>query len=143
MRVYTDGSCRNTVGGWAWWNEETGDYASGAITPTTNQRMELYAALDAVDSHLDAKDLVIVSDSAYLVNCFRDKWYEKWEKRKWRGHEGRTIANADIWKPLIALVKENGRVQFEWVKGHNGDYGNEMADRLAQEACLKAALAHS
>ena len=142
MRVYTDGSCRMNVGGWGWYNMTTKEFSSGAVQPTTNQRMELYAALDAVDTFLDDPHLVIVSDSAYLVNCFKDKWYENWEKHDWKGHAGRPVANSDIWKPLLALVRENGNVRFEWVKGHSGNLGNEIADRLAQEARTTASLIH-
>lgn len=142
MRVYTDGSCRRQVGGWAWVNMLTAEQASGSFQPTTNQRMELYAALDAVDTYLDDPHLVIVSDSAYLVNCFNDKWYEKWRMYGWKGHTGRPVANTDIWRPLIALVEENGNVRFEKVKGHSNDPGNDIADRLAQEACINATLIH-
>lgn len=119
-----------------------GEFNSGSMQPTTNQRMELYAALDAVDTFLDDPHLVIVSDSAYLVNCFRDKWYENWEKYAWTGHAGKPVANTDIWRALLALVRENGNVRFEWVKGHSGDEGNDRADQLAQEACYKATLLH-
>lgn len=138
MRIYTDGSCRKQVGGWGWWNENTHESDHGFSRGTTNQRMELQAALEAIDSHLDAKEIVIISDSAYLVNCFKQKWYEHWEKNKWRGNSGKPIANRDIWEKLFALVREHGNVQFVWVKAHNGDHGNEKADRLAYEASAKA-----
>lgn len=140
MRVYTDGSCSDRLGGWAWWNETTGESSSGAVRDTTNQRMELYAALDAVDTFLDDPHLVIISDSAYLVNCFRDKWYEKWDRNNWVGQRGNPVANADIWRPLLALVAENGNVRFEWVKGHSGDVGNDKVDQLAQEARIRASI---
>lgn len=139
MRVYTDGSCRRTSGGWAWYNMTTEENDSGFSHGTTNQRMELTAALEAIDAFLDDPHLVIVSDSAYLVNCFNDKWYEAWERNHWRKRDGEKVSNSDIWKRLLALVRENGNVRFEWVKSHNGDPGNEMADQLAQ-ACSLIAL---
>jgi ribonuclease HI len=136
--VYTDGSCRMNVGGWAWWNDGTKESDSGFSHGTTNQRMELQAALEAVDSHLDDKHLVILSDSQYVVNCFKQKWYVNWEKNNWVGYQGKPIANADIWQKLLALVRENGNVEFKWVKAHNGNPGNEMADGLAYRACSNA-----
>lgn len=138
MMVYTDGSCRMNVGGWAWWNDGTKESDSGFSHGTTNQRMELQAALEAVDSHLDDKHLVILSDSQYVVNCFNQKWYVNWEKNNWVGFKGNPIANADIWKKLLNLVRENGNVKFIWVKAHNGNPGNEMADGLAYRACSNA-----
>jgi ribonuclease HI len=138
MKIYTDGSCSGVIGGWAWVNQMTGESASGAMQPTTNQRMELYAALDAVDTFLDDPHLVIISDSKYLVRCFNDKWYEKWVAFGWRTRTGEHVANQDIWKPLLALVQENGNVRFEWIKGHSGDVWNDWADQLAQDARIKA-----
>lgn len=131
MRVYTDGSCRMGIGGWAWWNQDTGESESGVESPSTNQRMELYAALDAIDTYLDDRYLVIISDSAYLVNCFIDGWWVKWRANGWRNRDGKPIENQDIWEPLINLVEHHGTVQFEKVKGHSGVPGNERADALA------------
>lgn len=136
MRVYTDGSCSRSDGGWGWWNETLNESDSGFSHGTTNQRMELQAALEAIDTYLDDPHLVIISDSAYLVNCFRDGWWEKWERNNWVGVGGKPVANRDIWQKLIALVKANGNVRFEWTKAHAGDIGNEKADQLANEARL-------
>lgn len=138
MYVYTDGSCRMTVGGWAWWNEWTEESESGVEVPSTNQRMELYAALDAVDHHLDDPELVIVSDSAYLVNCMNDEWHLAWEARNWHTAKGSKVANQDIWRPLLGLCDSHGSVKFQWVKGHSGDPGNDMADKLATYASALA-----
>ena len=68
MRVYTDGGCKESVGGWGWWNSMNKESAFGSAYPTTNQRMELTAAHEAIDHYLDEPRLVIVSDSRYLVN---------------------------------------------------------------------------
>lgn len=108
-----------------------GAWASGAEDPSTNQRMEVQAALHAVTS-LDGP-LEIYSDSTYVVNCFRDEWWVGWERRGWRNSQKKPVANQDLWKPLIAAVK--GRdVSFHWVKGHSGDEWNDIADELAVEA---------
>lgn len=130
-RVYTDGGHRSGIGGWGWWNESTQEYDYGSTTRTTSQRMELTAALEALDHHLDVEDLVIVSDSAYLVNTMNEEWYKKWEQNRWRNVRGEPIANVDLWKGIIKFVQENPRIQFEKVKGHSGDIGNEHADELA------------
>jgi len=130
--VYTDGACRGNPGpgGWAWVIPD-GAWASGAEDPSTNQRMELQAVLHAV-THLHGP-IEIVSDSTYVVNCFRDKWWVGWERRGWRNSQKADVANQDLWKPLIAAYKESD-VTFTWVKGHAGNRWNDEADRLAVEA---------
>lgn len=138
MRVYTDGGCRKTVGGWAWYNEDTLEYESGVEVPSTNQRMELLAALDALDHHLDDEELCIVSDSQYLVNCFKNRWFERWERNGWRNNKGFPIENQDLWRALIGLYKAHGSVEFEWVRGHAGIFGNEKADQLCTSVILLA-----
>ena len=131
-RVYTDGACSGNPGpgGWAWIVPD-GPFAAGAADPTTNQRMELTAALEAVRFH--EGPLEIVSDSTYVVNCFRDRWWEGWIKRGWMNSQRKPVANRDLWEPLIDLYRERDIV-FRWVKAHAGDRWNELADRLAVEA---------
>ncbi|MFP5332713.1 MAG: ribonuclease H [Acidimicrobiia bacterium] len=131
-RVYTDGACSGNPGpgGWAWIVPD-GAFAAGAADPTTNQRMELTAALEAVRSN--PGPLEIISDSTYLVNCFRDRWWEGWIKRGWVNSQRKPVANRDLWEPLVALYQERDLV-FRWVKAHAGDHWNELADRLAVEA---------
>jgi len=131
-QVYTDGACQGNPGpgGWGW--VMPGEFwASGAENPSTNQRMELAAVLHAV-THLDGA-LEIVSDSTYVVNCFRDEWWKGWERRGWRNSQKKEVANQDLWKPLIAAYKV-GDVTFRWVKGHAGNEWNEVADELAVTA---------
>ena len=110
-----------------------GAWASGAEDPSTNQRMELMAVLHAVTHLLDP--LEVRSDSTYVVNCFRDRWWAGWEKRGWKNSQKKDVANQDLWKPLVAAYKE-GDITFTWVKGHSGDAGNEEADELAVQASL-------
>lgn len=134
MRIYTDGSCRNAVGGWAWWVPETKEWRHGHESPSTNQRMELYAALDAVKSHFNEPEITIVSDSKYLVNCFGEKWWVKWLESGWISSNHKGISNRDIWEPLLDVVKNHGRVHFEWIRGHSGDVDNDRVDALAVSA---------
>ncbi len=133
VSVYTDGACLGNPGpgGWAW-AVEGGRYASGVEDPSTNQRMEIKAALDAVRALAGA--LVVVSDSTYVVNCFRDRWWEGWLARGWMNKARKPVANRDLWEPLIELVNDRGDVTFRWVKGHSGDAMNDLVDRLAVEA---------
>ena len=132
--VYTDGACSGNPGpgGWGWVMPEE-LWASGSENPSTNQRMELMAVLHAV-SRLDGP-LEIVSDSTYVVNCFRDEWWRGWERRGWRNSQKKDVANQDLWKPLIAAYKDSD-VMFTWVKGHAGNRWNDEADRLAVDASM-------
>lgn len=132
--MYTDGACQGNPGpgGWAW-AVPGGRFRSGAEPQSTNQRMELKAALDAVGT-LDGP-LEVVSDSTYVVNCFRDRWWEGWVRRGWLNAQKKVVANQDLWRPLVdAYRAEPGRIQFRWVKGHANDPYNELVDRLAVEA---------
>ena len=139
--VYTDGACLGNPGpgGWAW-AVPGGRYASGAAAATTNQRMEITAALEAARA-LEGR-LEVVSDSTYVVNCFRDRWWEGWLRKGWTNSKRQPVANRDLWEPLVTLVRSReNEVAFRWVKGHSGDPMNDLVDRLAVEAAAKAAAA--
>jgi ribonuclease HI len=76
-----------------------------------------------------------MSDSTYVVNCFRDRWWESWLTRGWRNSAGKPVANRDLWEPLLAVALDAARpVRFDWVKGHSGDVMNDRVDLLATEA---------
>lgn len=134
--VYTDGACSGNPGpgGWAWAVPD-GAYASGFEPRTTNQRMEITAALEAVKAN--PGPLEVVSDSTYVVNCFRDRWHVGWARRGWLNSQRKPVANRDLWEPLVRLVLERGDVTFRWVKGHSGDRMNDLVDLLAVEASLR------
>ena len=145
LYVYTDGACSGNPGpgGWAWAVAPAGEPRSvGGSTLTTNQRMELTAAMDAVRVNAPiaaaaGQRLVIVSDSTYVVNCFKDRWWERWMRNGWRNAKKEPVANSDLWREMIDLYltfSEGERPDFEWVKAHNGDPMNELVDRLAVEA---------
>jgi ribonuclease HI len=131
--VYTDGSCSKNPGpgGWAWAVAD-GRQGAGGAPVTTNQRMEIQAALEAVRA-LDDSPLVVVSDSTYVVNCFRDNWWRGWRARGWVTSAKQPVVSRDLWEPLVDLVEERGDVTFHWVKGHSGDVMNDLVDRLAVE----------
>jgi ribonuclease HI len=141
--AYTDGACSGNPGpgGWAWAVAPHGDpHDSGGEPATTNQRMELRAVLEALQSlgvGSEAGPLRIVSDSTYVVNCFRDQWHVKWERNGWRNAGKQPVANADLWRPLVALAVpaiRDGMLSFGWVKGHSGDPMNDLVDALAVKA---------
>jgi len=130
--VYTDGaSSPDGTGGWAWASDEE-TYASGSASETTNQRMEMIAALEAMKAH-SGQPLVIVSDSQYVVKCFNDKWYKKWLKNGWKNSTGADVANREIWEQMIHEYNR-GEVYFEWIKGHSGNAMNDFVDALAVSA---------
>ena len=133
MVVYTDGACLGNPGpgGWAWVVPD-GPFASGCDGKTTNQRMELTAALEAVLA-FDCP-LGVVSDSTYVVHCFRDRWWENWLRQGWVNKARKPVANRELWEPLIDAYRARDDVDFQWVKGHSGDRWNDEADRLAVEA---------
>jgi ribonuclease HI len=132
LEVWTDGACSGNPGpgGWAWATRD-GRQGSGGDPATTNQRMEIRAALEAARA-LEGP-LVIVSDSTYVVNCFRDGWWKGWQARGWVTSARKPVVSRDLWEPLITLVNERGDVSFRWVKGHSGDLMNDLVDALAVE----------
>ncbi len=132
--VYTDGAClRNPgPGGWAWAVPD-GPYASGAEERSTNQRMEITAVLEALRAL--SGPVHVMSDSTYVVNCFRDRWWEKWLRSGWLSSQRKPVVNRDLWEPLIDLyLQRTGEITFTWVKGHAQDRVNDLVDRLAVEA---------
>lgn len=87
------------------------------------------AAVSAIDG-----PMTVVSDSSYVVNCFKDGWWKGWLRRGWKTASSKPVANRDLWEPFVSLVRDRGDVEFEWVKGHSGHPMNEAADRLAVHA---------
>ena len=139
ITVYTDGACSGNPGpgGWAWAIAPEGvPRAAGGETTTTNQRMEITAVLEALRAHDSNQDrpVDVVSDSTYVVNCFRDRGPATWRANGWRNAKRQPVANADLWKPLIDPRRSRGDVRFRWVKGHSGDPMNDLVDELAVAA---------
>jgi ribonuclease HI len=137
--VYTDGACQGNPGpgGWAWAEAPDGQvFGSGGEKPSTNQRMELTAVLEALRAHPDGS-IEIVSDSTYVVNCFNANppWWKGWLARGWKNSQKQPVANRDLWEPLIDLYRaRTPQPTFRWVKGHSGEPMNERVDQLAVAA---------
>ena len=95
--------------------------------------MEITAVLKALEELKGP--LLVISDSTYVVHCFRDRWYDGWKRRGWKNTAGKPVANRDLWEPLLDLALDPGRtVRFGWVKGHSGDAMNDRVDLLATAA---------
>lgn len=136
--AYTDGACSNNQaaggqpGGWGVVFID-GRTFSGGESSTTNNRMELTAAIEALKNTPAGTTVEIFSDSAYLINAFQQKWIPNWLKRNWTTSQGKPVENQDLWKRLIKLEQERDVVWIK-VKGHSGDKYNELADKLAVAA---------
>ena len=133
VRIYTDGACRGNPGRGGWGVVLVyGPYErelSGGEPVTTNNRMELMAAISGLEALKERCAVTLYSDSKYLVDAFDKKWVESWEKAGWkRGKD--ELKNPDLWQKLVTLVRAHD-VSFVWVKGHNGHDYNERCDALA------------
>ena len=137
MRIWTDGSCLvnpGGPGGWAWAASPM-QFESGFEPETTNQRMEMQAVIEALAANLFDGTITIVSDSAYVINCFHQDWRAGWHKSGHKIKTGKPVANWDLWTRLFLLTDEQ-EVLFEKVKGHSGDHMNDFVDDLARTAAL-------
>ncbi len=135
LEVWTDGACSGNPGpgGWGWiTNEIEPRSGSGGDPATTNQRMEVAAVVNALQS-VPERPIVVVSDSTYVVNCITKKWYAGWQRNGWKNSKKEPVANRDLWEQLVPLATADG-VTFRWVKGHAGHPLNEAADALAVAA---------
>ena len=135
--IHTDGGCRGNpgIGGWGVWlrYENKDKKLKGSELSTTNNRMELTAAIKALEAIKSKNiDIDLFTDSKYVMSGINE-WIINWKSRGWKTANKKTVKNVDLWKKLDQLNNEHS-VVWHWVKGHSGDEGNEMADRLANEA---------
>lgn len=135
--LYTDGACRGNPGpgGWAALIID-GDVEReifGGERHTTNQRMELTAAIEGLAAIPGSRRVLLHTDSAYVMNCFRDRWWDRWERAGWVGANGKPVSNRDLWERLIAETRRHD-VVWHKVRGHAGEPFNERVDRLARRA---------
>ena len=124
-------------GGWAYVILKDGHIVSqnsGCEKGTTNQRMELTAALEAC-KEIDAMDgfatVKLYSDSAYLINCFKQNWWKAWRANGWRNSKKEPVANQDLWEQLITYFMRTPGYDFIKVPGHAGNEWNEYVDKMA------------
>ncbi len=140
VTVYTDGACSGNPGPGGWAVVIIGDgngeevvEISGGEKLTTNQRMELRAAIEALRAISGPSRVRLHSDSAYLVNAFCRRWISRWQVNGWRTAANKPVENQDLWRALLALASKH---DVEWlkVKGHSNDFYNERCDELARRA---------
>lgn len=139
--IYTDGACSGNPGPGGWGavivEGRKRREIFGSAAETTNQQMELRAAVEALRALGETRRRVtLFSDSAYLVNCFRDRWYERWERNGWVNAKKQPVQNRELWEELLRLSRRH-QVTFRKVKGHAGDRHNDRADALARGAIEK------
>jgi ribonuclease HI len=136
VNIWTDGGCKPNPGpgGWAaiMVFRSVVKELSGAEAATTNNRMELTAAAMGLEALTRPCHVVVHTDSQYLKNGIT-RWMAGWVRKGWRGSVGDPVANIDLWKRILAATEVH-RVEWKWVRGHDGDDMNERADRLATEA---------
>lgn len=155
VSLYTDGACSSNPGpgGWAVVFKDEDNailQLSGFSKSTTNNRMELQAAIEAYKYALTLKvqnprnraEYEIVSDSAYVVNTVSNDWISGWKRNGWKNGKGESIKNVGLWKEMFFLIEAarhmGVKVSFRKVRGHKGDPMNEMADRVAVNRKLEA-----
>lgn len=136
ITIYIDGACRNNpgAGGWAALLIHRGreKEISGGATYTTNNRMELQAAIGALSAVRRRLPLRIVTDSQYLKNGV-EQWLPRWKRNGWKTAGKKSVKNDDLWRQLDRLVQDFD-VEWRWVRGHSGCPGNERVDRLARRS---------
>ncbi len=143
VTIYTDGSARGNPdgpGGYGavlQYTDPKGQLhemeLSQGYVQTTNNRMELMAAIAGLEELNRPCEVTLYSDSQYLVKAFNDNWIDGWLQRGWRNAQKKPVKNVDLWQRLLK-AKEPHQVTFVWVKGHDGHPGNERCDKLATSA---------
>lgn len=136
VEIFTDGACRGNPGpgGWGAVLKYRGREKElfGAETLTTNNRMELMAAIRGLEALKRHCRVIVTTDSVYVKNGITE-WLSDWKRRRWKTAAGKPVKNIDLWQRLDDAVRRHD-VEWHWVKGHSGHPENEQADRLANRA---------
>lgn len=139
ITIYTDGACLGNPGKGGWGAvllyKEHCKKISGSAKETTNNRMEMQAVIEALRALKKSSQVVVYTDSKYVQNGISE-WINSWKKNGWKNAAKKPIKNVDLWQELD-LEAAKHHVEWKWVKGHNGDKYNEMADELACAAAAK------
>ena len=131
--VYTDGACKGNPGPGGWgallrWKGHEKELFGGELN-TTNNRMELTAVIQALSALKSRCEVAVYTDSEYVKNGITT-WIHGWKQRGWRTADKKPVKNVELWQRLETLASQHD-VQWHWVRGHDGDPGNERADALA------------
>ncbi len=137
VTIFTDGACSGNPGPGGWgavliYGEHSKEI-SGYEEVTTNQKMELMAAVKSLKTLKEPCQVELYSDSAYLINAFKQKWYERWQKNGWLNAQKKPVENRELWMKLLELSAIHS-IKWNKVKGHSGDFYNERCDKLARNA---------
>ena len=140
IKIYTDGACSGNPGkgGWGALIQENDNEKklSGSELNTTNNRMELTAVIKALEHYDEAKEIEVFTDSKYVMQGITE-WIKNWKTNHWKTSQKKDVKNKDLWV-LLDTVSAKHDIKWSWVKGHAGDYGNEIADKLATQAILES-----
>jgi ribonuclease HI len=145
ITLITDGACSgngtaDSRGGWAAILVDAAGHEvvlTGGEAPSTNNRMELMAAIEGLAAAPENADIELVTDSTYLANAISQGWLNGWQRRGWRTAAKQPVANRELWERMIVELRRHQRVRTTLVRGHSGHDANERADRLAQQAALE------
>ncbi len=146
ITVVTDGACSgngtdDARGGWAAIviaADGSENVLTGAEAPSTNNRMELMAAIEGLAAAPEGSTVDLVTDSSYLAKAITDDWLGSWQRRGWRTAGKKPVANRDLWERMLVQLARHAAVHPRLVRGHAGHELNERADRLAQDAAATA-----
>ncbi|MFC6197218.1 ribonuclease HI [Ponticaulis profundi] len=141
VEIWTDGACSGNPGPGGWGvllrsgSHEKELY--GGETETTNNRMELMAAIQALETVKLGHDVILHTDSTYVKDGLT-KWIHGWKRNGWKTAAKKPVKNEDLWKRLDDAARKHKNLTWKWVKGHAGDEGNERADELARKGATEA-----
>lgn len=138
IHIYSDGACKGNPGPGGWgavikYGKHEKEISGGEIV-TTNNRMEMMAAINALKMLIEPCKVTLFTDSKYVIDGIT-KWVEGWKRNGWINASKKPVRNSDLWHELIAAAKDH-EIEWTWVKGHSGNAGNERADTLASDAAV-------
>ena len=137
IEIYTDGACSGNPGPGGWGvvllYQGNKKELAGYQPETTNNRMELFAAIQGLAALREPCEVTLYSDSSYLINAFEKHWLDNWQRNGWKTSSKSPVENQDLWKLLLLHVK-NHRVRFVKVKGHSDNAYNNRCDEMAVAA---------
>ena len=146
VEIFTDGACKGNPGPGGWGAilryNLTEKELSGGLLDTTNNRMELTAVIEALSALKEPCDIILYTDSQYVCNAITKGWAKKWQKNNWMRSKNEPALNKDLWEKLLALIDKH-KIEFVWVRGHNGHPENERCDELAVNAASRVSRVSS
>jgi len=135
IEIYTDGACRGNPGPGGWGALLIAGHhrrtMHGGDPETTNNRMELTAAIEALNALKRSRKVILHTDSKYVMDGINE-WMPNWKKRGWKTSAKKPVKNKDLWQALDEAAARH-TIQWKWVRGHDGNIGNEEADALANQ----------